>query len=123
MYISLCTVFSTIKNQWNKWTATGEDEDYKITWRPVLNIDWRASYDITRKLNAGAGFLLQTFDKDDLYYERPVTTELSADISYTIRQGISIYAQGRNLLNSKHDIYIGHRAPGINATAGIRCTF
>lgn len=112
-----------IKNQWNNWTTSGDDENYKITWRPVVNLDWNVSYDITPKLNAGLGFLFQTFDKDDLYYERPTTKDLSASVAYTIKKGFNVYVEGNNLLNSKHDIFCGHKAPGINGIAGIRCTF
>lgn len=106
-------------NQYNHWSW---DNDKTYLWRPIINLDWNASYHIIGGLRVGAGLLYQTFD-DDIAYDRPTTFNLSANISYTFPCRLTLYATGNNLLGKKYDQYMCYRAQDRNFLFGAAWTF
>ena len=119
----------TLCNQYNKWTTNiFDDEDgvsedgRELTWRPELNLCWNASINILKGLKLGIDWQLQTFGKDK-YYERPVTCDLRASLTYTFGNRISVFAKGQNLLSQDYDRMLQYRALPASAIIGIAATF
>lgn len=116
-----------MSNQFNVWSIDSDNaaDLNDVLWRPILDLDWSASFRIIGGLRAGADFRLQTFkDKKEYDYTRPATVNLGASLSYTLsRLPLTVYVKGNNLLNQDYDNYFMYKAPGINILAGAAITF
>ena len=117
------TLSLELKNTWNHWGTTDDFDNVNITWRPILDLDWKANVNILSNLKLGVGCRLQTFNKENGYYERDNTFDLGADLTYTFFKGLSVYIQGENLLNQSFDRYQFYRSPGITARLGVAYSF
>lgn len=115
-----------LANQFNAWSIDDNSLNAEdALWRPIVDLDWTASFRLAGNLRLGADFRLQTFkEAKGNAYSRPTTTNLGATLSYTLdNMPLTAYIKGNNLLNHKHDAYFGYRAPGINIIAGAAYTF
>lgn len=114
-----------LSNQYNVWTID-DNAVYKdnVAWRPALELRWKATFKVYSTLRAGLSWNLATFKDDDLCeYKRPDTNDLGAEVSYTLPIGLTVYAQGDNLLGKKYDNYFGYKAAGANFIVGAALTF
>lgn len=124
-YKDILTVRLT--NQFNAWTI--DDDNVlgagDVLWRPVLDLDWSASVQVISGLRVGVGYRMQTFKEGGaMDYSRPTTSNLNANVSYTLRDmPLTVYVKGDNLLNSDYDRYFGYAAPGINVICGVAISF
>ena len=116
-----------LANQFNAWTIDDDNvlgtED--VLWRPVLDLDWSASVQVISGLRVSVGYRMQTFKEGGaMDYSRPTTSNLNANVSYTLRDmPLTVYVKGDNLLNSDYDRYFGYAAPGINVICGVAISF
>ena len=110
----------SLKNRWNKWDS---DSELPITWRPIIDLDWRAKLSVMENLMIGVDCTFQTFADEEGYYHRENTFDLGADITYTFFKGLSAYVRGRNLLSQKQDRYMYYRDRGISGLVGVAYSF
>lgn len=106
-------------NQYNHWSW---DDGLTYIWRPVINLDWNASYHVANGLRIGADMLYQTFGEEE-GIDRPATLNLSANISYTFPCRLTLYARGNNLLGKKYQQYMNYYAQDKNFLFGAAFTF
>jgi len=120
--------------QWNSWSSDAPgDLEYNATFfRPIFNLDAKATLRPIRPLAISIDYLLNTYDQDDdLLYRRPFTHNLGASISYQLPQTIlplrrsraSIYLRADNLLNKHYDLHPFITTPGTTILGGLAVTF
>ena len=57
-------------------------------------------------------------------FTMPTTFDLGAGVSYRVSRIVEVFAQGQNLLNSKHIYdYAYYYRPGIGVKAGVKIDF
>lgn len=117
-----------LKNRLNSWESVESpysEGKTDVCWRPIVDLDWKASVKIVPEFQIGVGYKLQTFKKPDTTnsYKRPSTSNLCADLSYTFKSGLSLFVKGDNLLNEDYENFWGYSALGTNFLAGFALTF
>lgn len=89
-----------------------------------------------RKISFGAGIYLESERKwsvvnmDDPTlieyfntFKAPFSADLRANFGWKISGGVSLFAEGRNLLNRRLYLFPGYRGYGANFTAGVKLNF
>ena len=98
---------------------------------PVFEMDWKADVKIVKDFYFGLDWRYATFHMGDLgleegtQYDRPDIINLGASLRYTlpIKQPLTVFLKGDNLLNQKYDRYLGYRNVGATFLGGFALSF
>ena len=98
---------------------------------PIFSMDWKADVKLMKGFYLGLDWQYKTFYQEDLgtaedpQYKRPDIVNLGASLRYTlpIKQPLTIFVKGDNLLNHNHDLYYGYRNIGANFLGGFALSF
>ena len=98
---------------------------------PIFLMDWKADVKLMKGFYLGLDWQYKTFYQEDLgtaedpQYKRPDIVNLGASLRYTlpIKQPLTIFVKGDNLLNHNHDLYYGYRNIGANFLGGFALSF
>lgn len=117
-----------LKNTFNSWTkieVPGEYEKQNVLSRPVIDLDWNISWRMLSALRLGVDYQYQSFRSSEsaVLPERPATSNLNAELSYSFPIRLTLYAKAMNILNHKHHCYYGVPALGTSFMAGAAITF
>jgi len=108
----------------NKWVK-GDYSD------PVFSMDWKADVKLLKDFYLGLDWQYGVFHQEDLgtedepQYKRPALVNLGASLRYTlpIKQPLTLFVKGDNLLDQKYDRFYGYRNIGANFLAGFSLSF
>ena len=108
----------------NKWVK-GDYSD------PVFSMDWKVDMKLMKDFYLGLDWQYGVFHQEDLgtedepQYKRPALVNLGASLRYTlpIKQPLTLFVKGDNLLNQKYDHFYGYRNIGANFVGGFALSF
>ena len=98
---------------------------------PVFAMDWKADVKLMHGLYFGIDWKYDVYHQEDIgteddpQYKRPHTINLGASLRYTlpIKQPITLFVKGDNLLNQNYDRFYGYRNIGANFLGGFALSF
>lgn len=98
---------------------------------PLFSMDWKADVKLMKGFYLGLDWQYETFYQEDLgtatdpQYKRPDKVNLGASLRYTlpIKQPLTLFVKGDNLLNQNYDRFYGYRNIGANFLGGFSLSF
>lgn len=98
---------------------------------PVFSMDWKADVKLMKGFYFGLDWQYGAFHQEDIgtedepQYKRPDIVNLGASLRYTlpIKQPVTIFVKGDNLLNQNYDRYYGYRNIGASFVGGFALSF
>jgi len=98
---------------------------------PLFSMDWKADVKLMKGFYLGLDWQYHTFYQEDLgtaadpQYKRPDLVNLGASLRYTlpIKQPLTLFVKGDNLLNQNYDRFYGYRNIGANFLGGFALSF
>lgn len=93
---------------------------------PNLDLRWKGDVKIVENLYAGVNCEIAYFDSPKIdNYDRLTTFNLGASVRYSlpIDTPFTVFVKGDNLLNRKHERYLGYQSIGANVLAGLAISF
>lgn len=98
---------------------------------PRFEMDWKADVKIIKDFYFGLDWRYATFHmgnlglEEGMQYKRPDILNLGASLRYTlpIKQSLTVFLKGDNLLNRNYDRYLGYRNVGATFMGGFALSF
>lgn len=115
-----------------KWEGEGESRWVKGNYTtPVFSMDWNVDVKLMKGFYFGFDWRYDVYHQEDIgteddpQYKRPYTINLGASLRYTlpIKQPITLFVKGDNLMNQNFDRYYGYRNIGANFLGGFALSF
>lgn len=101
------------------WSADGEEENYLLALKPELELNLYAEGKVAGDLRVGAGYdYVKRCSKT--YHD---VSNLYAKASYALRDGLELFAKGRNLLGSEYCDANAYPVQGLNVLVGAAFRF
>ena len=119
-------------HSWKTDGISGETASSVLEWRPNIEFDAKADYDVLPRINVGIDFALKTYsDKDNQHVNMPTAANLGLSATYQVPlpadwgpgRKLSVYMRTDNLLNIHYNEYLGYRAQGRSVLLGAALTF
>lgn len=113
----------SLKGRYNFWGVTSIERAWQ---RPAWEINFDAKYTIKEKWRIGLTYNFlggrYALVGGDAIYMNDVH-DLGVTFSYQVLDFLEVFAEGKNLINIKSDLYYGYRSMGINGLAGVTFRF
>lgn len=99
--------------------------------KPVFSMDWKADVKLMKGFYLGLDWQYDLFHQEDIgtedepQYKRPAKVNLGASLRYTlpIKQPVTLFVKGDNLLNQNYDRYYSYRNIGASFLGGFALSF
>lgn len=129
--LTIKTFYTYVTGEVTTQNASGDTTFYNLIRRPKHSASANASYRVNDRLTLSAT-LLWVGERQDLYFDvntftnQPVTlaayTLLGFFAEYRIGKFMTVFAEGRNLLNTDYEEVYGYSTLGITITGGLKLT-